>query len=136
MYKEKFDICFNDGLHWADYAERDTLNMLAILNEGGRIIVHDNLPVTKRGQEIPQQEQVEWNGNVWESWVKLRMTRPDLEMYCINADWGTSIIRKGKQELLKVNVPITYENFEIHKQEWMNIITIEDFKQRLAAGTI
>lgn len=127
---QKFDICFSDGLHHADQSLRDILNMLDCLNEGGIIVCHDMLPNSKRMQEIPLQEQNEWCGNVWESWVELRKTRPDLEMSCINTDWGTSVIRKGKQEILVTDVPVTYENFEIYKHKWMNIITVQEFKQK------
>ena len=128
--EEKFDICFSDGLHHADQSERDILNMLNCLNENGIIVCHDMLPNAKRMQEIPLQEQNEWCGNVWESWVKLRMTRPDLEMVCIDADWGTSIIRRGKQELLKIDGPIEYEGFVQHRNKWMNVISVEEFKKR------
>jgi len=127
---EKYDICFSDGLHHAPQSERDILNMLDVLNDGGVIVCHDMLPNSKRMQEIPLQEQNEWCGNVWLSWVKLRMTRPDLEMVCINTDWGTSLIKKGKQEVLKTSLDLSYENFEIHKHEWMNIISVDQFKAR------
>ena len=123
-----FDIIFLDGLHHADQLEKDILNALKALKEGGTIVCHDMLPTSKRMQEIPLQEQNEWTGNVWETWVKLRITRSDLQMHCINTDWATSIIKKGKQELLVNNLPINYENFIANKNEWMNIITIEQFK--------
>lgn len=132
--KEKFDIFFSDGLHHADQAERDLLNMLTCLNQGGVIVVHDNLPTTKRMQEIPLQEQSEWTGNVWRAWVKFRATRPDLEMYVVNTDWGVGIIRMGSQECIKLDKAIedlTYEDFVSNKQYWMNIISVEDFQKKL-----
>jgi hypothetical protein len=137
--KENFDIFFSDGLHHADQAEKDLNNMLKFLNEGGTIVVHDNLPTTKRMQEIPLQEQCEWTGNVWQTWVKFRVTRPDLEMRVVDTDWGVGIIRKGSQKCINIDPTPeearyqeyypTYEEFCIHKQEWMNIISVEDFKK-------
>ncbi len=128
--KQKFDIIFLDGLHHADQIERDIFNSLACLKSGGTIVCHDMLPTSKRMQQIPLQEQGEWTGNVWETWVKLRRTNPDLEMRCINSDWGTSIIRRGKQELLDINYDPTYEDFVIHKEKFMNIISVEQFKSK------
>lgn len=130
--KQKFDVCFCDGLHHADQAEKDVLNMLKVLNEGGTIVMHDNLPTNKHMQEIPLTDQVEWTGNVWRAWVKLRATRDDLQMHCINTDWGTSVIRKGSQTPIILHKPIeevTYEDYEKFKQYWMNIISVEEFKQ-------
>lgn len=126
---QNFDICFSDGLHHADQSERDILNMLDHLNEGGIIVCHDMLPNSKRMQEIPLQEQNEWCGNVWESWVKLRMWRDDLTMVCIDTDWGTSLIHKGRQELLKIDGPIDYEGFVKYRDQWMNVISVADFKR-------
>lgn len=126
---DKFDIIFIDGLHHADQVKNDIENSLKHLNEGGTIVMHDCLPTSKRMQEIPLQEQNEWCGNVWETWVKLRRTRPDLEMRCINTDWGTSIIRKGSQECLDINYNPTYEDFVVHKQKFMNIISVAEFKK-------
>ena len=128
----KFDICFSDGLHHADQSERDINNMIDCLNDGGAIVCHDMLPTSKRMQEIPLQEQVEWTGDVWRSWLKLRSTRADLSMYCINTDWGTSIIKKGSQQLITLPKPveeITYEDWNANKQEWMNIISVEEFSK-------
>lgn len=130
---QKFDVCFSDGLHHAEQSYRDILNMLDCLNENGFIVCHDMLPTSKHMQEIPQTDQNEWTGDVWRSWVRLRAERDDLEFYCINTDWGTSVIKRGKQEKLKINKPLselTYEDFEANKQEWMNIISVEEFKQK------
>lgn len=127
---EKFSVMFSDGLHHADQSERDLNNMLNCLEERGFIIAHDMLPNSKHCQEIPLTDQNEWCGNVWLSWVKLRMTRDDLEMYCIDTDWGTSVIRKGKQELLKVDGPIDYEGFVKNRDRWMNVISVAQFKQK------
>lgn len=129
--KKKFDIIFLDGLHHEDQQTKDLSNALKCLKKGGTIVVHDNLPTNKHMQEIPLTDQCEWTGNVWRAWVKLRTTRKDLQMHCINTDWGTSVIRVGKQELLVLNKPIeeiTYEDFEANKQQWMNVISVDEFK--------
>lgn len=125
-----FDIIFIDGLHHADQVEKDILNSLKALKEGGTIVMHDCLPTSKRMQEIPLQEQNEWTGNVWRAFLKMRLTREDLEMCVVNCDWGCGVIRPGKQELVKIGYEPTYEDFVVHKQNWMNVISPEQFKAK------
>lgn len=127
--KEKFDACFCDGLHIKEYAFRDITNMLDILNPGGFIVVHDNLPQTRHQQDIPLTDQNEWLGNVWEAWVELRMTRSDIHQVVVDVDWGCGVIFKGHQELLKVNVPIDYDGFVRYRNHWMNVISADQFKK-------
>ena len=125
-----FDVFFSDGLHHADQSERDLLNMIEHLSEGGYIVVHDNLPTSEKMQLIPLTDQCEWTGNVWETWVKFRMTRRDLEMFVVDTDHGCGIIHRGSQELLQINSPINYEGFVKNRDEWMNVISVEEFKKR------
>jgi hypothetical protein len=129
--KEFFDVIFIDGLHHADQVEKDILNALEHLNEGGVICVHDNLPTNKFMQEIPQQpSHNEWTGNGWETWVKLRQTRSDLEMYVVNTDWGVGVIKRGTQTPVVINLPITWENYAVHSSEWSNVISVDQFKHK------
>ena len=101
---ETFDIVFVDGLHHADFAYRDIVNSLKILNKGGSIVVHDVIPFSYEAQIIPLEKAytigtVAWNGDVWKAWVKLRTERSDLLMRCVNEDHGCGIInftRKGE----------------------------------------
>jgi len=130
---EKFDIFWIDGLHHSEFVYRDILNALEHLNEGGFICCHDMLPTNKFMQEIPLTSQCEWTGDCWRAFVKLRTERNDLQMNAINTDWGTSIIVKGSQELLVIDKPLedlTYEDFEQNKQQWLNVISVDEFKQK------
>lgn len=96
--KETFQFCFIDGLHHDYQVERDVLNCLNHLEEGGFIMCHDCLPENESQQtrHIPEGA---WTGDCWKAWVKLRCTRPDLFMTVINTDWGCGIIRPGSQIL-------------------------------------
>ena len=94
---ENFDIVFVDGLHHADFAYRDIVNSLSILNPGGCVVVHDVIPFSYEAQVIPLDKAsslgtVAWNGDVWKSWIKLRTERNDLSMKCVNEDHGCGII--------------------------------------------
>lgn len=95
--KETFDIIFVDGLHHADFAYRDIINSLRILNPEGCVVVHDVIPFSYESQLIPLEKTLEhgsgiWNGDVWKSWVKLRTDRKDLSMKVVNTDHGCGII--------------------------------------------
>lgn len=125
--KEKFDIIFIDGLHHADQVYKDIMNSLDVVNDGGIILMHDCKPTTELMQQIPLTAQVEWTGDTWKAYVKVRTEREDLEMFVIDTDWGVGVIKKGKQEKLKVAVPLTYDNFVIHQNEWLNLKSVDEF---------
>jgi hypothetical protein len=125
--KKTFDIIFIDGMHEALYAERDINNSIPCLNEGGYIICHDMNPLTKEAQIVPRTQNY-WNGDVWKAWVKIRQTNPNVSMSVISVDCGLGIIQKGSQKLLDTKgLEITYDNLEKHREEWLNLISLEDF---------
>lgn len=127
----KHDIIFIDGLHHADQVEKDILNSLECLKEGGTIVMHDCLPTSKHMQEIPMRaDHDEWTGDTWKAYAKLRAERNDLEMCVVDTDWGCGIIRPGKQEVLLTSIPFTYENFAVNRDIWMNVISIGEFQKR------
>ncbi len=131
--KTKYDIFWIDGLHESPVVERDIVNALNNLNEGGFVCCHDMLPTNFHMTEIPLTDQNEWTGDCFKAFIKLRTERDDLTFHVVDCDWGCSIITKNavgiKTDLLKIDIPINYENFVANKQEWMNIITPEEFKQ-------
>lgn len=127
----KYDIIFIDGLHHADQVIKDIENSLKHLNEGGTIVMHDCLPTSEFMQLIPQRpDHNEWTGDVWKAFVHYRQTRDDLEMRVVDTDYGCGIIRKGKQELLTTIGPVNYQNFAVYKSKWMNVISVDQFRQR------
>lgn len=132
----RWDIIFLDGLHHADQVERDIENSLKCLNPGGTIVCHDMLPMHEFGTIIPMRpDHNEWWGDVYKTWIKLRQTRSDLEMNVVDCDHGCGIIRKGSQQLLTLativpGTEITYQDFDRNRKEWMNVISVEEFRQR------
>lgn len=127
--KEMFDIFFVDGLHVSDQVERDVLNCLKFMSPGGTIVMHDCLPTDKFMQLVPHTTQSEWVGDTWRAFYKLHRERSDLSMATVDADWGCGIIQVGSQIPLDAPENPTYEEFCIHKHRWMNIISVEGFKQ-------
>lgn len=127
-----FDLVFVDGLHEADAVERDVINSLSRLVLGGTVCCHDILPTDKYMQIVPITDQAAWTGDCWRAFLKLRTEREDLEMCVVDSDWGVGIIRPGKQALIKLDKPlseITYEDYEEHKREWLNVISVDEFQK-------
>lgn len=126
---ETFDVVFIDGLHHADQVEKDIVNALNVLNEGGVIVCHDMSPAKEEHQVIPFNGSI-WNGDCWKAFVNLRKTRTDLEMYTIDADYGCSVIKRGTQELLVTDEPMTFASLDKNRKEWLNLISVAEFYQR------
>lgn len=133
--KEKFDIIFIDGLHHSDQVSKDIANSLNCLSPNGYIICHNMLPFNEEMQTIPFSHGA-WTGDCWKSFVYLRGSRDDLEIFTINTDYGLAIIKKGYQEKLRIQEEINYKNFETYKYSWMNICSIIDFYKRMGEPDI
>lgn len=128
-----YDIVFVDGLHIFDQAYRDIVNSLKFLNANGTIVVHDCAPRREITQRPVRASSV-WHGDVWKAILKLRNENPDIEIYTINSDEGCAIIRKGHQELFKINSAeeaYTYPFFKKNKKEILNLISVKEFKKKL-----
>jgi len=128
--KKKFDLIFIDGLHLEEQVSRDIENSLNSLNDKGCIIMHDCNPPT----EFHQREIYEvegkfpaWNGTTWRSFAKLRMTKKNLQMFCINCDWGVGIIKKGSQNIFESNDSLSYSLLDKNRKKILNLISVSEF---------
>jgi 16S rRNA G966 N2-methylase RsmD len=140
---DTFDLIFIDGLHEREQVSRDIKNSLNVLNENGVIICHDMNPKMKEHQlpntdplrqkyvkeqkELGSQEYGLWTGDCWKSFVYLRSTRSDLEMFVIDTDFGVGVIKKGMQQTICVPLELHYEYLENNREKCLNIKTIEEF---------
>jgi len=150
----KYDIIFVDGLHVSDQVHRDIVNSLEHLSDNGIIVVHDCNPPSswhaRSYEEAKKNGCRQWNGDVWRAIVKARV-RDDLEVYTVNTDWGCGLIRplpvESDYEPLVINVEelddpsveegkeldifkLGYESFEQNRKEFLNLISVDDFKKR------
>lgn len=124
--KKKFDLIFIDGLHLEEQVDKDIYNSLKFLSNDGFIIMHDCNPRKKVYQlENPIKNEY-WNGTTWKSFVKLRMTKINLKMLCIDVDHGIGIIQKGKQKLIDKK-KLTFENLENNRHQMLNLTSIDKF---------
>lgn len=130
-YKLTFDIIFIDGLHIHPTPYNDVINSLNILNEGGVIVMHDCIPENETQQIVPRISK-SWTGDVWKSFIQLRMLG-GLEMRVVDTDWGCGIIRKKKSSKpLKIECgpcATKYSSFSLNKRLWLNIISVDQFKK-------
>ena len=132
-----FDIIFIDGDHSWSQVMLDICNSINHLSSGGTIVVHDcNPPTADHAAEKPTVksdtgDHYLWNGTVWRAWVSMRMTSCVMQCRCVDADWGCGILQKGEQlkppDLEIDDIP--YELFAAHRKEYLNLITVDEFKE-------
>ena len=129
---ETFDVIFIDGLHWAEQVYKDIINSLNVLNDDGYIICHDINPHSEFIQQYPQPKaESEWTGDCWKAWVKLRSENDKLNMFVVDTDYGCGIISRGRQSLIKINDVLTWEDLNNNRISLLNLISIDEFKQKL-----
>ncbi len=128
--KDFFDIIFIDGLHLESQVDRDIEGSLKFLSDKGFIIMHDCNPPT----EFHQRDNYEvngkfptWNGTVWKSFAKLRMAELNLEISCVNCDWGVGIIKHGKSKPFKSTQSLDFKFLDNNRVELLNLISVENF---------
>ena len=130
--KDIYDIIFIDGLHWSEQVYKDITNSLNVLNDGGYIICHDMNPHSEYIQRFPQPKiESEWTGDCWKAWVKLKMERDDLQMLCVDTDYGCGVITRGKQDKINVNGDLTWDLLNSNRKELLNLITVDEFIKML-----
>jgi len=130
MNTRKYDLIFVDGLHHEEQVSRDMINALDSIVPHGTVVCHDMNPHSEIIQRIPRATQ-EWTGDCWKSWIKFRSFRPDLIMYVVDGDYGVGVMQKGVQKLLRIKGEATYENFDVNRKEWLNLISPQQFLEKL-----
>ncbi len=126
-----FDIIFIDGDHHEEQVDRDIQNALKCLAPNGTIVMHDcSPPDEKYANEERGEKQVLWSGTAYRSFLKLRRVVPYLSMFVVDVDWGCGIIQRGKQELINIPENFSWEWFDKNRKESLNLISVEEFKNR------
>lgn len=130
---DKFDIIFIDGLHQSDQVLKDIDNSLDVLAEGGTIVVHDCLPEAEY-QQVREDNNREWTGDVWKAVALLKGTRANLDIKVVDHDWGCGIIRVGKQNLTKYKTieELNWSVFENERDTIMGVISYDEFTKLYA----
>ncbi len=61
---KNFDLIFIDGLHTYEQVKKDFINSLAVIKDGGVIVLDDMIPRNWKEQQTPRV-QSKWTGDVW-----------------------------------------------------------------------
>jgi len=132
----RFDAIFIDGDHREDHVDRDIDNALNHITDNGTIFVHDCNPKTKQLQRDFKPEKVRdaWCGQVWRSFLCVKLRRNDLDCYVIDIGHGMGIIRRGQQdpiEDLPVPLFMPYEYFAQHRKKLLKLISISEWMEKM-----
>ena len=127
-----FDIVFIDGLHFHEQVSKDIENSIKALKPGGIIVMHDCLPQEEYQQRRDTMNNgTPWTGDTWIAFAKLRLTRPDLEMYVVDTDWGCGVINPDGTQTpftpLEQEFSLDWGFFFTNRNQLMNVKTVEEF---------
>lgn len=145
-----FDLIFVDGLHTANQAMTDIINALAVLSDGGTIVIHDLNPRTEVRQlpyDHPDADRGIWNGDVWKVTMVLRQML-DLDLVIVDVDHGVGVLRvTPNTRLLPPSSPLlqtmntaedplqafSYEDLDEHREEMLPLVSMLGLRLWLAA---
>jgi len=125
---QKYDIIFIDGLHTKEQVVRDVNNSLGRLNPNGVVVIHDCNPIKKEYAVPKYKGHGTWNGTVWEGYVELRFTRPDLFMCVVATDSGCGIVKPGQQTPFPRPPKLTFKFLEQNRKALLNLISVKEFE--------
>ena len=119
FFQKYNDVIFIDGLHEYEQCQRDCLNSIKSLKDGGIILFHDFLPRSPFEENVPRK-QTFWTGDVWKVAVELAHSK-NANFRIVNIDMGIGI--------LKVNKNFQYNKLNNIKNE--NFFNFLDYKKNL-----
>jgi len=128
---QKFDLIFIDGLHQSDQVDKDILNSLKFINDGGTIVVHDCNPFLEEHQTY-FPTTVAWTGDVWKSFVKFHHSW-NLPSYVVDIDWGCGVIECDipASQIHNFNRSISWNEFVAEKNELLGLIHPNEFLEKV-----
>lgn len=127
-----WDIIFIDGLHESQQVDRDIQNALKHLSSSGTIVLHDLNPPTYL-HTTTGDAAGNWNGDCYKSVINIQ-AYTGVELYTVDTDWGIGILRP-KEDTTWIPFYVmkydgTWEYFDKHRKELLNLISVEEFLQR------
>lgn len=109
----KYDIVFIDSWHTYTQTLRDIMTALELVSSEGIIVIHDCCPYTE--DLIGSYRKGEWCGQTYEAFINFRYANKDLEVFCLNTDYGCGIISRTH----RFSVPTSYQEYDMEKiKEW------------------
>lgn len=129
-----FDLVFIDGLHHHEQVYRDVVNSLDCLSVGGTIVLHDCNPRNEEMQCVPRI-QAEWTGDCWKAIVRLRTSRPDLNVTVLDTDYGLGVVRRGRSEPIKLTKrwdELGWDDLVAHRAELLGLTPMDQIDRYFA----
>ncbi len=105
----KFNVIFIDGLHHYEQCQRDCLNSIKSLEDGGIILFHDFLPKSPFEENVPRKQSA-WTGDVWKVAVELAHS-DGVDFRIVNIDMGIGILKIKKNFKYQIMNNLKNENF-------------------------
>lgn len=91
----RVDISLVDGWHTYQTAYRDLVQMFDLLNDGGILVVHDCLPLSREGA-APRFRQGNWWGMTYKAFLDFVLQTPSLDYFTLDCDHGCGVIIKNR----------------------------------------
>lgn len=107
--QKKFNVIFIDGLHVYEQCQRDCINSLKCIEEGGIILFHDFLPQNYLQERVPRKS-ASWTGDVWKVAVELNYSE-GMDFRIANIDYGVGILKPKKNAKFKKMPELKEMNF-------------------------
>jgi hypothetical protein len=134
----KYDIVFVDSWHTYNQSLKDLETALYFVSKSGFIVIHDCCP--EKEELIGEYTKNAWCGQTYEAFIDFSKTHDELEIFCVNSDYGCGVVAMEPTFLLK-RIPFNYEKnkikdwnyFEINKKELLNLIEADEFLSMLGA---
>ena len=107
----KFDVIFIDGLHEYEQCQKDLINSIKFLNNGGYIFLHDLIPLNWRMELVPRIQK-KWNGDVWKVAYELHKSK-NIKFKIADIDNGVGYFKKtNKIKYLYLNSSLKNKRFK------------------------
>jgi len=130
----KYDIIFIDGLHIDEQVERDIVNSLKCLNDGGSVVLHDCNPpefyfAREDYYDMTTPAGGAWNGTVWKAILKVRSEIDGIYTSVVDTDWGVGIIQKSDSanKIENDNPYFSFSKFKEKRSHYLNLISPNEF---------
>ncbi len=128
----KYDIVFVDPWHTYEQSLLDMETALKFVSPNGIIVIHDCCPYDK--SLIGPYKKGAWCGQTYESFIDFRYAHKDIEIFCINADYGCGVASMvprfniiGSFDDYDKSKITDWDYFNNNKIQLVNLIESEDF---------
>jgi|GEM_PF-1280616 len=142
---EKFDVVFIDPFHTYASSLRDIVYGLQLVKRDGVILIHDCFP-PNAACTAPEYIPGEWCGVTFAAYLDTVLFRKDIHYVTIDSDYGCGIISMDNRlahlsdsrtaddlvsQWSALNLVQKYPFFEEHHTQLLNLISPDDFRERL-----